>query len=419
MPEPDIAPEEQAFSSPAARSMRRFGARWIALLAATVIALYLCWRMIDPFIEVLLWAGVLVIIFYPVHTEIVDRVKGANLAAALSCILVAVTILAPLTLVTLAVAREAVAAADNVEKGVNKLLDPDSLVHHYVGRWVDLSDLKGGEWKASAVQWVQDRGGAIAGQTFLIAGKVLGTVIKIFFVIFTMYYFFRDAERIKAALHNVLPLEWEQSEQIFEHTKEVITASVNGVIVIAAIQGTLGGFAFWVLGIPSPLIWAVVMFLTSMIPLGGSAIVWVPAALFLLFQGHWIRAIELTLWGALVIGMLDNILRPRLVGNRTRMHELLVFFSVLGGLQVFGVLGLVVGPVVVAITLALLDVFRQVQRPAAVTLKEPSVIEDQAALRDVPAEPPQPPVEQEQKKPQPLPPQGATVEGAAGGTEPA
>jgi predicted PurR-regulated permease PerM len=127
-----------------------------------------------------------------------------------------------------------------------------------------------------------------------------------------------------------------------------------------------------------------VMFITSMIPLGGSALVWAPAALFLLFTGHWVKALLLTLWGAGVIGMLDNVLRPRLVGKRTRLHELLVFFSVIGGLAVFGPLGLVVGPVVVAITLGLLDVFRQLQRQASVTVKEPSVIEGQDAVRDVP-----------------------------------
>jgi predicted PurR-regulated permease PerM len=139
----------------------------------------------------------------------------------------------------------------------------------------------------------------------------------------------------------------------------VISASVYGVIVISAIQGFLGGLAFAVLRIPSPLLWGVVMFLLSMIPMAGAAIVWGPAALYLFFTGHWIKAILLVIWGGGVIGMIDNVLRPRLVGERTKLHELLIFFSVLGGLQVFGVLGLVVGPVVFAIALALLEIFRQ------------------------------------------------------------
>ena len=379
-----VAPERPAAALDAARHVPKFGARWIALLAATLIALYLCWLMIQPFVAVLLWAGVLVVVFFPVHEKILARTRSPNLAAALSTLLVVVTILAPLTLVTLAIAREAVNAVDNVQSGIGRLLDPGSRAHQYLARWIDIDEVKTEEWKKSIVQSVQDKGGTIASTTFKTFGRVLGAVIKIAFVIFTMYYFFRDSERIRGALHDVLPLEHEQSHQIFLHTREVIQASVNGVIVIAAVQGTLGGIAFAILGIPSPLMWGAVMFITSMIPLGGSALVWAPAALFLLFTGHWVKALLLTLWGAGVIGMLDNVLRPRLVGKRTRLHELLVFFSVIGGLSVFGPLGLVVGPVVVAITLGLLDVFRQLQRPAAVTVKEPSVIEAQDAVRDVP-----------------------------------
>jgi predicted PurR-regulated permease PerM len=211
--------------------------------------------------------------------------------------------------------------------------------------------------------------------------------VQVVLVVFTMYYLFRDGERVKRALHEVLPLEWEQSHAIFVRTHEVISASVYGVVVIAAIQGILGGLTFWALQLPSPLMWGAVMVLLSMIPVVGSTIVWVPTAIYLILSGSWIRGVILIAVGAGVIAMVDNLLRPRLVGGRTRLHELLVFFSVLGGLQVFGILGIVVGPVVVAITLALLDVFRQVQRPAAITVAEPTLIEEQAALRDVPPEP--------------------------------
>src|SRR4051794_5934150 len=365
VPLPPAPPRKPLATADVARALPRFGARWIALLAATLIAIYLCWLMIAQFVEVLLWAAVLVVVFYPVHEYILRRVRSPNLAALLSCVLVAVTILGPLTLVTLAIVNQAPGAFDNVQAGIDKLLDPNNRVHQYVDRWIDLDEMKSGEWKKDLVKAVQSSGGSIAGQTLTVVGRVLLAVTKIVFVAFTMYYFFRDGERIRAALIDVLPLEHEQSEQIFSHTREVIAASVNGVVVIAAVQGTLGGIAFAILGIPSPLLWGAVMFITSMIPLGGSALVWAPAALYLLLDGHWIKALELVLWGALVIGMLDNVLRPKLVGNRTRLHELLVFFSVIGGLVVFGPLGLVVGPVVVAITLGLLDVFRQVQRPPA------------------------------------------------------
>ena len=127
---------------------------------------------------------------------------------------------------------------------------------------------------------------------------------------------------------------------------------------IAALQRALGGIAFWILGIPSPLLWAVLMTFVCMIPILGSFLVWVPLAIYLMTHGHWTKAVLLILWGALVISTIDNFLRPRWIKNQTRLHELFVFFSVLGGISVFGLLGIVLGPVVLAITLGLLQTYR-------------------------------------------------------------
>ena len=161
-------------------------------------------------------------------------------------------------------------------------------------------------------------------------------------------------------------------------TRDVISASVNGVLVIPAIQGALGALAFFALGVPSALVWGVVMTFLSLIPMAGAFIVWVPAALFLVATGHLTKAIILAAWGALVIGTVDNFLRPKLVGEKTKLHELFIFFSVIGGLKVFGVLGIVLGPVVLAVTLALLDVFRQVEQTEEETQREPTLVEKTA-----------------------------------------
>ena len=162
----------------------------------------------------------------------------------------------------------------------------------------------------------------------------------------------------------------------------MIGATIYGVLAISAIQGTLGYLIFLTLGLPSPLLWGVVMFIMSMIPMAGAFIVWVPAALYLLLTGSYVKALVLTVWGVVVIGSIDNFLSPSLVGRRARLHELLIFFSVLGGLQVFGVLGLVIGPVLAAITLALIEVVRQANRPVAETKQETTVIEAQADIRE-------------------------------------
>jgi predicted PurR-regulated permease PerM len=160
---------------------------------------------------------------------------------------------------------------------------------------------------------------------------------------------------------DLLPLERSQSEGLLRRVRDVIDGSIYGVLVVALIQGGLGGLTFWILGIPSPVLWGLVMAVASMIPLLGTASVWVPGALYLLLTGSWGKAIILAAFGGLVISSIDNFLRPKLVGDRIRLSELVMFFSVLGGLQLFGVLGIVVGPVIFAIAGSLSDTLRGVE----------------------------------------------------------
>jgi predicted PurR-regulated permease PerM len=265
------------------------------------------------------------------------------------------------------------------------LLDPNNPYAgpavRWLGQYVDVGRLGSQEFIAERLKGVS---GAIASRTLGFVGGAVGFVVEVFFVIFTMYYLFRDGERLRAAAYDMTPLSDAKAREIFDRTGEVIGASVYGVLVIAVVQGVLGGLAFWVLGLPSPLLWGVVMIFLSMIPMLGSFIVWVPAAIYLGLTGHWGKAVVLAVWGALVIGSVDNFLRPKLVGERTRLHELLVFFSVLGGLQVFGVLGIVLGPVIVAITIALLDVLRQADGPSRPGSDDDTLLEEQSDLRAAP-----------------------------------
>jgi predicted PurR-regulated permease PerM len=358
---------------------QRIQARWLALLIATAIALYLCWLMLQPFVNVVAWASVLVIVFYPVHRRLVARTHRPATSALLSSLLVIFTILVPLSLITLAVVNELSNAVNSVHGNVSTMLDPQSSplgrIIGWLGQYINIEELRSGDFLKERLKGMT---GTIAGRALGFVGGLVGIIVQIFFVIFTMYYLFRDGERFVRALPDTLPLRREQSEKIFERTRDVISASLYGVLVIAVIQGALGGMAFWALGLPSAIVWAVVMTFLSMIPMAGSFVVWVPAAIYLALTGQWGKALILVVWGALVIGTVDNFLRPKLVGERTKLHELFIFFSVLGGLQVFGVVGIVLGPVVLAITLALLDVFRQTEKYAEEAREEPTLVEEAA-----------------------------------------
>lgn len=345
--------------------MQSSNVRWWLLLVVTAILLYLCWRMVQPFLGVILWSTVLVILFYPAHKRLAQRIRQPWLAALVSCLLVILIILVPVALVTIAVVNELSGAVASVEGVVNYLLDPNSPVTgrilSFVSHYVDISQLRSEEFLVERLRGVS---GQLAGRTLGFIGGLVGVIIQMFFVVFTMYYFFRDGDNISRTVRDALPLDRDQADRVMQRTREVIDASVYGVISIAIIQGTLGGLAFWVLGLPSAIIWGVAMTFLSMVPMLGAFLVWVPAAIYLALTGHWVKALLLVLWGTLVIGMIDNFLRPKLVGSRTRLHELLIFFSVLGGLNVFGVLGVVLGPVVLAVTLSLIDVYKAAGRSA-------------------------------------------------------
>jgi predicted PurR-regulated permease PerM len=355
--------------------------RSLGLLVIFALAAYLCWLVVQPFVGVLLWAVVLVVVFYPAHRRLVAWTGSPTSAAALSTLLVIVAILLPVVGVTVAVAHELRGAVDQAQGGFGRLLDQPALqpVIRWLSRYVDVN-----AWRSSAyvAEHVQAWSAAIAGPTLLFVGGVFNALVQTLLVVFTMFYFFRDADNLRDAIYDIVPLEYEQSHDIMVRMRDVIGATIYGVLAISAIQGTLGTLIFWLLGLPSPLLWGVVMFLMSMIPMAGAFIVWVPAALYLLLTGSYLKALLLAAWGFVVIGSIDNFLSPRLVGRRARLHELLIFFSVLGGLQVFGVLGLVLGPVLAAITLALIDVVRQANRPPSQTRTEKTVIEAQADVRE-------------------------------------
>jgi predicted PurR-regulated permease PerM len=315
--------------------------------------------MLRPFIGVLAWAVVLVIVFYPVHERLASRIGRRSLSALLSCIVVVLIAVIPLTLITVALAEELAKVLPNMPAQLSQMMNPQASVVGRVAEWIQrrfgVDPIRSQQFM---IEQLQRSGQFMLGFSVSLAGNIAGGIVKAFFVLFTMYYLFRDGDKIVNNLPAALPLKREQSEVIIARTQEVVSASVYGVVSIAALQGLLGGLAFWVLGVPSPLLWAVLMGFVCMIPMLGSFLVWAPIAIYLAINGYWARAITLALWGGLVISLVDNFLRPRLIKNQTRLHELFVFFSVLGGISVFGLLGIVLGPVVLAITLGLLQTFR-------------------------------------------------------------
>jgi predicted PurR-regulated permease PerM len=336
--------------------MRQLTPRWIALLVITAITVYVVWLIFAPFLNVVLWSVVLTVIASPLNSRLRYWGRSPNLSALLTLLAVLFVVIIPAALIITATAAHTTDAVKALLDGLIVLTDPKSPHLAWLARYMDVQQFLRSDQVSSQLQHV---GEMLARQSFGILGGGILIAAQCLLVLFTTYYLLRDSQKLMVGVRSLLPLTPQQADVMVQNVKTIIAASLKGTVLISAIQGTLGGIAFWFLGLPAALLWGAVMFLTSMIPVVGSSLIWGPAALYLLVYGHWIKALILTLWGLLVIATVDNVLRPSLVGSKTRMHELTVFFSVLGGLQLFGPVGIVAGPIVVAVAQGLLRIFME------------------------------------------------------------
>jgi len=212
-------------------------------------------------------------------------------------------------------------------------------------------------WRAAASNAASTAGRLVAVLVGAASRGTLQVVIVLFTTLFTMFYFFRDGERLVARIQYLIPMESRNQEAIIARFVAVSRATLKGTLLIALIQGVLTGLALWVFGVGSAVLWGVVAILFSVIPMVGSGTVLYPAALIQMVSGHVWQGVGIALAGALFISHVDNLLRPRLVGQEAGMHDLMIFFSTLGGIGLFGAVGFIVGPVIAALFLSVLDIY--------------------------------------------------------------
>lgn len=344
--------------------MERSRVQLIAVLLALTVAAYASWIILLPLLGVLAWSVVMTVLFYPVHRRIEERIGHGALAALISTTLIVITILIPTTVIIGATAAEVSDMSEGMPVTLAEWLNPENpktgTAVRMVERFVSLDRWRDPDTVRNALEGI---GSVLASGSMRLVGGAVSIVVQMGLVVFTTFFLLKDARMIRTSLYELVPIDNRRLRELFVRTRDVIRASVYGTLLLAVIQGGLGALAFIVLGLPSPLLWGVVMTLASIVPVLGAFVVWVPAAIYLVTIGEIWRAVALTAWGTVVIGMADNVLRPVLVGNRTRMHELVILFGVLGGIRAFGALGLIVGPVIFAITLALVQALREVSAP--------------------------------------------------------
>ena len=328
---------------------------WVIFLAGASAVAYLCFSILRPFAGVIAWSAVLAIICYPVHQRLVRRTRRVALSAFITSMLTVLACVVPLLLLGSIAVNEFVALGNSLRGALNGHTEPLSRVMAPATWLTTRLGLDGATTSAWIDQHISELAGGFGRYIVSIATGVLEAVVSFVLVIFALFLLLRDGERIVASIHDFLPFERQRSEALLRRIDDVVQASVYGVVLIAVLQGALSGVMLWLLGVPSAALWGVVTMFASLLPVVGAFAVWGPATVYLALHGEWSRAIVLAIWGTFLISGIDNVLRPRLVAGRVGLSELAMLFAMLGGLSVFGGLGIVLGPVVFATAAAIVD----------------------------------------------------------------
>jgi predicted PurR-regulated permease PerM len=323
-----------------------------------LLLIYVVFRIYEPFLAALGWAAILVIFFYPMHQRLF-RHFSATRAAVLSTLVVTFLLIVPAILVATLFIREAFSVSGGMQ---HTLLVQQAPMLAKSWAWI-AQHVPGLDPNADVLemlaQGVQKQAGFLAERLGTVLRNIAAFIFDLFVMIFAMFYFFRDGDQIIRVVRNILPFDAEHRERLMTQTRDLISASVTTSLILAAIQGAIGGLGFVLVKLPAPLFWGVAMAFFSLVPVVGSGLIFVPAALWLGFTGHWGRAILLVGICAGVSAIVDNVLRPLLLGGRSELSGLVVFISVVGGVGLFGMLGLVLGPVLVATAAGVLAVYME------------------------------------------------------------
>ncbi len=346
-----IAPAE---SDPALVWLTRDRALAMVLVLATLIAVYLCYLLMHPFLSAMAWALALAIVAYPSYDRLQRRIHSRNAAAAITVAIVALVIIAPTALLARELVGQVGEGFDYV-KGQIKELSQEELVKRH-------------PWLQPAVDWVERSTASnddvnriattVSSQLSSFVSGSLWAVTQLLIMLYILFYFIRDQREGTTWLRSLVPLSDRETDEVFARVQDTINATIYGSVVVVLVQGVVGGLVFWALRLPTPLLWGAMIAVLALVPILGPFVVFIPAALLLALQEEWTKAIAVGI-GGIVIALIGHFLYPFLVGQRLRLHPVLVFFAFLGGLAVFGTAGLILGPAILALTEALFHVWQR------------------------------------------------------------
>lgn len=331
-----------------------FQFRLLIIVLATALGVFLTYLIAIPFLSPLTWAVVLSVTCLPMHKLIEFWVGNRNFAAIISVVVVAVLFVVPATFIFQQLISETANGAVYLENEF-RTGDWRQPLNHYPM----LS--RGATWVEQQFNLAGTAGGIanwLTATSTAVFKSSISQLINAVLTFYIMFFLLRDRREAMAAVIEYSPLSSQESKDVVMRFIETIHATVFGTIIMAAAQGTLGGLMFWWLGLPLPLLWGSIMAVLAIVPVLGAFIIWIPAAIYLALEGQWISAVILAAWGGIVVASIDNFLYPYLVGNRLQLHTIIALIASFGGLIVFGATGLILGPAVITVTMALVKILK-------------------------------------------------------------
>jgi predicted PurR-regulated permease PerM len=334
---------------------------WTFVVLVVAISLAFAW-ILSPFFESILWAIILAVLFAPLQRRLRTRLGNRHsLAALLGLAVIVLMVILPVAMVASAFLQEVRTAYLMFQAGELEISAYIERMQGILPGWLSnqlidlgLTDLQGIREKIAG--GLSKAGQFIAARALVIGENTFTFLLNSFIMLYLLFFLLRDGGRLALRVRDTIPLDAELQGMLAGKFAEVIRATIKGSVVVAIVQGALGGVIFWLLGIHAAVLWGVVMAFLSLVPAVGAGLIWAPAALYLLATGEIWQGAVLIAFGVLVIGLVDNVMRPILVGKSTRMPDFLVLISTLGGIAVFGISGFVTGPLIAALFIAVWDV---------------------------------------------------------------
>lgn len=328
-----------------------------------LMLMYLLYFILSPFLGTLVWAGAIGIITFPLYESLLTRCKGHEItAAALLTAAVVLAVILPLVGLVFSISREASLAyqyLENATAGGSSLALGDILNHPAVTPWLErirpLTSSLNVDLDAMLLPTVKKGLAAMLDYSTGIVKNLFGFLFKLVLMVITLFFFYKDGAKFLERFWLVVAIREGLKATIIDTIKRVLGAVMYGIVLTCLVQGTLGGLGFWVAGLPSPILFGALMAICALIPIIGTALIWLPGALYLLMHGQTMYALLLIAWGVVVVSGIDNIIRPLFISGIAKLHILIIILGVLGGILAFGITGVVAGPVILALVLVFFE----------------------------------------------------------------